>query len=235
MERYYAYRLVGAKLPNHVAIIMDGNRRYARKLGIEAVSVGHESGAEKLEDLLRWCAGLDGLNELTVWALSTDNLEKRDGRELSQLWALCEKHLPKLARSDVIRRERVRVRVIGERHRLPPSMQAAAEQVERSTGADVFDEPRLVFNIALAYGGREEIESAARTHGIEHIADGLYTISAPDLIVRSGGERRLSGFLMWHTKHAELYFTDVLWPAFERVHWLHALYDFCQRHRRFGQ
>jgi undecaprenyl diphosphate synthase len=169
-----------------------------------------------------------------VWALSIDNLSGRHPREIADLWDLCEEHLPQFSaqNQDALRQRGVSVRVIGERNLLPQRILAIVRDLEEKTH---LNDPRIVLNIALPYGGREEIVAAATAKGPARISEGLYTKSSPDLIIRSGGERRLSGFLLWQSAHAELYFSSQLWPCFSQSHFLFALFDFQQRQRRFGR
>jgi len=225
-------RRVASRLPHHLAIIMDGNRRYARALQLSSVAIGHEQGADKLREMLEWFAvNIPELKEITVWALSTDNLVNRSKREIDQLWQLVEHYLPKLAASKEIQRQQVRIRVIGERELLPSSIIEVIEDIEKRTAH--YD--RLTVNVALCYGGQEEIKSVVKAgHNLDELDRHMYTLTPPDLIFRSGGEKRLSGFMMWQSKHAELSFCSQLWPALDKVHILDALNDFAQRQRRYG-
>eukprot|EP00010_Vexillifera_abyssalis_P009323 CAMPEP_0201545908 /NCGR_PEP_ID=MMETSP0173_2-20130828/2325_1 /ASSEMBLY_ACC=CAM_ASM_000268 /TAXON_ID=218659 /ORGANISM="Vexillifera sp., Strain DIVA3 564/2" /LENGTH=229 /DNA_ID=CAMNT_0047954451 /DNA_START=311 /DNA_END=998 /DNA_ORIENTATION=+ len=202
---------------------MDGNRRYARALQLSSVAIGHEQGADKLREMLEWFAvNIPELKEITVWALSTDNLVNRSKREIDQLWQLVEHYLPKLAASKEIQRQQVRIRVIGERELLPSSIIEVIEDIEKRTAH--YD--RLTVNVALCYGGQEEIKSVVKAgHNLDELDRHMYTLTPPDLIFRSGGEKRLSGFMMWQSKHAELSFCSQLWPALDKVHILDALND----------
>ena len=285
----------GRRVPSHIAVVMDGNRRFAQSVLLQSTKLGHEQGAQKLREFVEWCLRYEGLREVTVWALSTDNLASRNPREIDDLWALCEEHLPAMTASSLgsLRDRGVQVRVIGERARLPPRIKKIVEELEQrisdapaaasdpsqtqnsrqsknnnhralnstsspsssnsthslslsssssssssSTSSSSFQQipPRLILNIALPYGGREEIATAASTKGtsVEEISAGMYTLSDPDLIIRSGGEFRLSGFMMWQSMHAELFFSSQLWPCFSLSHFLSAIYHYQQRQRRFG-
>eukprot|EP00762_Andalucia_godoyi_P001641 ANDGO_07048.mRNA.1 Isoprenyl transferase len=228
------------KVPSHIAFIMDGNRRYAKSLRFVNVTSGHEYGAEKVHDVLRWCSEFKEIQEVTLWALSSDNLQRAED-EVQKLWALCKTHLDELADSDEVRKNQVRVRIIGERSRIPADVMKHVEHVERVT---MEYNTHKVLNIAIAYGGREEIVSAIKLAcekkpvvqlTMDDISRHCYAFSEPDLIVRTGGDERLSGFLLWQSRYAELVFQRVLWPGFSRVHLLRALCEFDSRNRRFGK
>jgi short-chain Z-isoprenyl diphosphate synthase len=230
-------------LPEHVAVILDGNRRWANRAGIADPGAGHRQGAEKLGELIDWCSGL-GIDELTVWALSNENLG-RSSEELASLFEVLSQGLGRLSQ-----RQGVRIRVFGRLEGLPAGLVETAHAVEAGTAGN----EGIVLNVALGYSGRDELVDAARAlvatlalQGIpapelaERIdADGLerhlYTAehSDPDLIIRTSGETRLSGFLPWQSSHSEIYFTDVYWPAFRELDFLRAIRTFQQRERRFG-
>lgn len=232
---YQHFLLSTDSVPSHIAIVMDGNRRFARSIGIDSVKAGHEQGAMRVREFLDWCLLFPELREVTVWALSTDNLKGRNPREIADLWDLCVEHLPEWTSSDnqqALQDKGIKVRVVGERQLLPQRIQKIVEDLEAKTDVE---RPRLVFNVALAYGGKEEIVSAAKLRGIDLISEGLYTLSEPDLIIRSGAESRLSGFMMWQSAHSELHFSSQLWPAFSKTHFFAAIYDFQRRKRRFGR
>ena len=222
------------RVPSHVAVVMDGNRRFAHSIGLQSVKEGHEEGARKLKEFVDWCLRFEAIREVTVWALSTDNLTGRSPREIQDLWDLCEEHLPQFsARNQASLKDRgVSVRVIGERQLLPDRIRDIVLDLEARTQ---LSSPRLVLNVALPYGGRQEIVAAAKAGGPDGISANVYTLSDPDLIIRSGGECRLSGFMLWQSAHAELYFSSRLWPCFMLSHFLTALYTFQQRQRRFGR
>jgi short-chain Z-isoprenyl diphosphate synthase len=239
----------GATPPQHVAVILDGNRRWASLVGRRDPGAGYRRGADKLGELVSWCSSL-GIAELTVWALSSENLSRPDEDLAPLLEVLVEELavLPKRARTHGAA---VRVRVFGRMDALPPALADAARRVEAATTAS--DGLRL--NIALAYSGRTELVDAMRalieslvTSGVppadlgdhinaDAIAGHLYTAdhSDPDLIIRTSGEMRLSGFLPWQSSHSEFYFTDVYWPAFRELDFLRAVRTFQQRERRFGR
>src|SRR5712671_4818045 len=248
----YARRLVreigGRLMPRHVGIILDGNRRHGRSRGITEPREVYDLGADKLDEVLEWCAELD-IPTVTLWVFSTDNFQ-RPAAEVSGILASIEAKLIALAGDPAIHRRRVRVRAIGCLAMLPEPVLAAIGAAERATSG--YD--GLELNIAVAYGGRQEIADAVRAlldgmaakqltlaeavEGItpEAIACHLYTagLPDPDLIIRTSGEIRLSGFLLWQSAHSEFYFTDVLWPAFRKIDFLRAIRSFQQRRRRYG-
>jgi short-chain Z-isoprenyl diphosphate synthase len=248
----YARRLVrdvsGGPTPRHVGIILDGNRRHGRSVGITKPRELYDLGANKLDEVLEWCAEL-AIPTVTLWVFSTDNFH-RPAAEVSGIFGSIEAKLTALACDPAIHRRRVRVRAIGCMGMLPEPVLAAIGAAERATAA--YDGIEL--NIAVAYGGRQEIADAVRdllscmaarqatlTEAIEEIspeaiARHLYTagLPDPDLIIRTSGEIRLSGFLLWQSAHSEFYFTDVLWPAFRKIDFLRAIRSFQQRRRRYG-
>ena len=248
----YARRLVRdvrkGPAPRHIGIILDGNRRHGRSLGITKPRELYDIGAGKLDDVLDWCAEL-AIPTVTLWVFSTDNFH-RSAAEVSGILGSIEAKLTALACDPAIHRRRVRVRAIGCLGMLPEPVLAAIGAAERATAA--YDGIEL--NIAVAYGGRQEIADAVRAllgcmaarqatlaEAIEEIspeaiARHLYTagLPDPDLIIRTSGEIRLSGFLLWQSAHSEFYFTDVLWPAFRKIDFLRAIRSFQQRRRRYG-
>ena len=243
-ERRLARALEGADIPRHVGVIMDGNRRWARAIGLEDVAHGHRRGADKIVDLLGWCDDA-GVQVVTLFMLSTDNLGRSES-ELSALMGIIEDVAVDLSRPG----RRWKVRAMGAPEVLPPETVAVLKQAEEDTR----DRPGATVNLAVGYGGRREIADAVRSllseHAargtslddlvevleVEHIAEHLYTRGQPDcdLVIRTSGEQRISGFLLWQTANAEFHFTDVYWPDFRRVDFLRALRDYAARHRRFG-
>ena len=235
-------------MPRHVGIILDGNRRYGERQRLAEPHEIYRVGAEKLDDVLEWCIEL-GIPAVTVWVLSTDN-ERRPPREVSGILTAVENKLRALLRSQLVHRHRIRVRAVGRLANLPPTLLEAIRATEEATAS--FSE--LNVTIAIAYGGREEIIDAVRTLLSECARDGktleqsIETISPeairrhiycadlpdPDLIIRTSGEVRLSGFLLWQSAYSEFYFSDVYWPAFRKIDFLRAIRDFQQRKRRFG-
>ena len=248
-ERWLDAQSLHWRTPKHIGIIMDGNRRFARLLGSSDVSVGHKLGADKLREMLDWCFKHE-IPVVTVWGFSIDNFA-RDSGEVSGLLKLFEQKTLEMVDSPDLHDNHVRVRFIGRRDLLPPSLQHAIAAVENATAH--YD--RFVLNIALAYGGREELTDAFRDylshelragkdlqHALEHfnpksVERYLYTsgLPEPDLIIRTSGEVRMSGFLMWQSAYSEYYFCDTNWPAFRKIDFLRALRSFDERQRRFGR
>ncbi len=233
-----------ANIPQHIAVMLDGNRRWAGKKNGSKAKAGHVAGAQKIFDFLSWCDGLR-VPVVTLYLLSTENLKKRDSDELKDLLAI----LTELAQ-EMVRRGNWKLRLVGDRSSLPVDFLDVLEQSEldsrETIGAQV--------NLAIGYGGRQEITDAMRSivrdsisHGAdleklaesltpELIAKHLYTSDQPDpdLIIRTSGEQRLSGFLLWQSSNSELYFEEALWPDFRKVDFLRAIRAFARRHRRFG-
>ena len=247
---HYLRRQVRARpLPGHVALILDGNRRDARRHGLTDPRAIYDRGAEKLDEVLAWCAEL-GIAAVTLWVCSTDNLA-RPADEVAGILGAVEAKVGALARDPRVRRHRIRVRAVGRLGLLPPSTVEALRAAEAATAGH----ERMTLTIAVAYGGREEIvdavrallrEEARRGADLEGLAARLgpamidrhlYTagLPDPDLIIRTSGEVRLSGFLLWQSVHSEFYFTDVSWPAFREIDFLRALRSFQQRERRLGR
>ncbi len=236
-------------IPRHVGIILDGNRRFARKWGLESAKEVYRLGAEKLEEVLDWCDEL-GIVAVTLWVCSTDNLS-RPPEEVSGILNAVEGRLMALLDNPEVHRRRIRIRAAGRLELLPVPLIAAIRAAEAAT-ADYSDQ---VLTIAVAYSGREEIadavkrlvhdrmavlgnlESALADITPEAIGRYVYTadLPDPDLIIRTSGEIRLSGFLLWQSAYSEYYFSDVYWPAFRKIDFLRAIRSFQQRRRRFGQ
>jgi len=236
-------------VPQHVALIMDGNRRWARELGFREIMAGHSHGAEKAVELLDWCSSL-GIREVTLWALSLENLE-RSAEEVEAITEIARHTLDALAERDRVRRMDMTLQVIGRRDLLPERLREAAERGEAETRG----RPGLRVTLALGYSGRDELVEAARSavralvaDGVppdeladaltaDRLADQLYTrgSSDPDLIIRTSGEVRLSGFLPWQSAYSEFYFCEAYWPAFREIDLLRAIRTYQQRARRFGR
>lgn len=230
--------------PRHVALMLDGNRRWARDAGLIDVNDGHRAGAAKITDLLQWCEE-EGVALVTLFLLSTDNLN-RPAAELDPLLQIIADVVDELTGPMA----RWRLRVVGALELLPPDIaQRLTAAAERAAGR-----PGLELNVAVGYGGRQEIADAVRKlllqHAesgtsieelaevldVDHIAENLYTSGQPDpdLVIRTSGEQRLSGFLLWQSAHSEFLFCDAYWPEFRKVDFLRALRDYAARHRRFG-
>ena len=243
-ERRLARALDGADIPRHVGVIVDGNRRWARAIGLEDPNAGHRRGADKIADFLGWCDEA-GVEVVTLFLLSTDNLSRPEP-ELVPLLRIIEGVAEDLAGPS----RRWQLRPVGALELLPAETVAVLKEAAETTR----DRPGATVNLAVGYGGRREIADAVRSllaeHAargttldelvavleIEHIAEHLYTRGQPDpdLVIRTSGEQRLSGFLLWQTAHSEFHFTDVYWPDFRRVDFLRALRAYAARHRRFG-
>ena len=244
--RLYERRLEAAlspqAIPRHVGVMCDGNRRWARSAGLADVSSGHQAGAEKIFELLEWCQDA-GVEVVTLWLLSTDNLA-RPGTELEPLLRIIEGTVRELVD------QQWQVHPVGALDLLPDETARALKDAAETTAGF----PGLLVNVAVGYGGRREIADAVRsllqdhaTRGttieelagiltVEHISEHLYTAGQPDpdLVIRTSGEQRLGGFLLWQSAHSEFYFCDAYWPAFRRVDFLRALRSFAARNRRFG-
>lgn len=241
-ERRLLRRLSGARTPHHVGVILDGNRRWAKTFGAPAAH-GHAAGADRVLDLLGWCEQ-SGVGVVTLWMLSTDNLA-RDSAELEPLIEIIEDLVERLAREG-----RWRVHAVGALDLLPRSTRDRLASVQERTASL----EGLHVNVAVGYGGRREIADAVRSllteHAgrgttieelaqvldVEHIAEHLYTRGQPDpdLVIRTSGEQRLGGFMLWQSVHSEFYFCEAFWPDFRRVDFLRALRAYAERERRFG-
>jgi tritrans,polycis-undecaprenyl-diphosphate synthase [geranylgeranyl-diphosphate specific] len=237
-------RIRKGPVPHHVGIIMDGNRRFARLMGLSDASLGHVAGQERLENVLDWCLEL-GIRVLTVYAFSTENFQ-RAAAERELLMELFEHNFRKMADDERVHKNRIRVRCIGDMSLVPSHVREAAQHVMAVT--EGYDQYR--FNVAIAYGGRQEIVDAVKEIAREakagkidpemvnadSIARRLYTgdLPDPDFIIRTSGEERLSNFLLWQVAYAELYFADVNWPDLDRMEFFRAINEYQQRKRRFG-
>ena len=229
-------------LPRHVGIILDGNRRWAKAFGAPS-SHGHRAGADKVVEVMGWCAD-EGIEVVTLYLLSTDNLN-RSADELEPLIRIVEDAVARVAAT-----KRWKVHPVGSLDLLPESSAARLRELADRTAGIASG----VVNVAIGYGGRQEIAAAVRAllleHAakgtsleelaevldVEHIAAHLYTKGQPDpdLVIRTSGEQRLSGFLLWQSAHSEFYFCDVHWPSFRRVDFLRALRSYANRQRRYG-
>jgi short-chain Z-isoprenyl diphosphate synthase len=246
--RLYEWRLSsqvkGLKRPRHVGVMLDGNRRWARAAGFTDVADGHRVGARKIEDLLEWCQE-SGVEVVTLWLLSTDNVNRPES-ELVPLLEIIGDVVDELAEPGLP----WQLRILGALDILPKEtadrLTAAAARTKGRTGLKV--------NAAVGYGGRREIADAVRkllqTHAergttieelaevvsVDHIAEHLYTSGQPDpdLVIRTSGEQRMSGFLLWQSAHSEMWFCEAYWPDFRRTDFLRAMRDYAIRHRRFG-
>lgn len=237
----------GGSLPGHVGLIMDGNRRWARQMGMANPSLGHKYGAEHVDDVLSWCEGL-GIQHVTVFVCSTENLQRRGDGEVAFLMTLIEQVVSdKLARPDA----RWQVHIAGTLDVLPDSTAHVLKQaVDATRNCGTGNHVTL----AIGYGGRQEVIDALRdlmterAEGGESLADlaasltvddiarHLYTAGRPDpdLVIRTSGEQRMSNFLLWQSAYSELYFCDAYWPAFREIDFLRALRSYAARERRYG-
>ncbi len=235
-------------LPKHIGIIMDGNRRFARTVGLD-IKAGHDYGASKAREVLDWCLEL-GIPHVTLWGFSTDN-RSRLPEEVAHLHSLFAKQAEDLLNDAHIHDNQVHVRVIGDIGSFPEATKQALHKMEAATS----HYQGMQLNIALGYGGREEIVSAVKSllaerarHSAnvqslieavtpESIEAYLYTagLPDPDFVIRTSGEVRLSGFLLWQTAYSEFYFCDAFWPSFRKLDFLRAIRDYQARERRFGR
>ncbi|MCF2706726.1 isoprenyl transferase [Arcanobacterium haemolyticum] len=242
-ERSLRRNLEGATVPKHVAVMLDGNRRWAREVG-QSAAYGHRRGALKISELLNWCDEV-GIHIVTLWLLSTDNLN-RDENELRELVSIIADTVEALARE-----RRWSLRMVGNLSMLPPECAERLRQAE----TDTENVQGLKVNIAVGYGGRQEItdavrellrgqaaagrtiEDVAESISLDDITSHLYTKGQPDpdLVIRTSGEQRMSGFMLWQSVHTELYFCEVYWPDFRRTDFLRALRDYAHRDRRMGR
>lgn len=241
-ERRLKADLDPERIPHHVGVILDGNRRWAADQGSTSAH-GHRAGARKIEDLLEWCDEVD-IAVVTLWLLSTDNLQRPAG-ELEQLLQIIEQTVTGLAATG-----RWRINPMGAPDLLP----ARTSQVLKEAADATATVDGLLVNIAVGYGGRREVVDAVRAllaaHAalgtslddlvaeldVEHIAEHLYTRGQPDpdLVIRTSGEQRLSGFLLWQSAHSEFWFAEAHWPDFRKVDFLRALRAYGARQRRYG-
>jgi len=245
----YERRLAGrleqidrSRLPRHVGVILDGNRRWAKGVG-KSTAGGHQAGADKIVEFLGWCEE-SHVEVVTLWLLSTDNLQRPEA-ELQPLLAIIEETV-----RDLAERRRWRIHPVGALDLLAEPTATALKAAEETTS----DLSGMTVNVAVGYGGRREIADAVRAllqeHAgqgtslddlaavldVDHIAAHLYTKGQPDpdLVIRTSGEQRLSGFLLWQSANSEFYFCEAYWPDFRRIDFLRAVRSYADRHRRFG-
>ena len=241
--RRVARQLKPAGIPRHVGVMLDGNRRWAKERG-GSTAQGHQAGADNIANLLSWCEEI-GVEVVTLWLLSTDNLARPAG-ELRPLLGIIERAVTDLADAG-----RWRIHPVGALDLLP----VETAQVLKAAADSTRDVDGMLVNVAVGYGGRREIADAVRSllqeHAragttieelaevldVEHIAEHLYTKGQPDpdLVIRTSGEQRLGGFLLWQSAHSEFYFVEALGPDLREVDFLRALRAYASRHRRFGQ
>lgn len=251
-EKRLAQSLDFSQTPHHVGVILDGNRRWAKAnpdqespdgVGINSSARGHKAGAEKIVEFLGWCQEAQ-VHVATLWLLSTENLN-RSAEELQPLLEIIGTTVKTLAE-----KQRWRIKPVGALDLLPTWLQALLTDAENDTK----EVKGIEVNVAIGYGGRREIVDAVKSYlnfasekgldiksasehlSVDEIANFLYTAGQPDpeLVIRTSGEQRLSGFLLWQSAHSEFYFCEAYWPDFRRVDFLRALRSYSMRHRRFG-
>lgn len=230
-------------IPKHVAVIMDGNRRYAKEMEF-VLQEGHLKGKDKLEEVLDWCLLLD-IKVLTIYAFSMENL-RRNRQEVESLMKMFEENFRRVGDDERVHKHKIRIRAIGQIDTLPEKVQEAIAYAERKTKSY----SNYTYNIAVAYGGRQELVSAIKKIAasvnkgktkLDEIDESLvskylYTdgLPDPDLVLRTSGEERISNFLLWQAAYSELYFSDVYWPTFSFLDFLRAIRSYQLRQRRYG-
>ncbi|MFY3742084.1 MAG: tritrans,polycis-undecaprenyl-diphosphate synthase [geranylgeranyl-diphosphate specific] [Candidatus Nitrosomirales archaeon] len=245
-EKHLEKEIKKGSAPNHVAIVLDGNRRWAKR-HLYLPKVGHYRGADRVEDLIDWCNEL-GIKIITLYALSTENLERKD-EELEYIFDLIEQRLNKLLVDPKLHKFRMNVRAIGRVELMPERITSVLKKLEEVTR----NYDNIYLNIAIAYGGQTELLDAVRKVadmvkdgkmdvndiGKEQIESCLYTSHLPqpepDMILRTSGEQRLSGFLIWQSAYSELVFMDVFWPEFRKIDLMRAIRTYQRRKRRYGK
>jgi len=245
-EKWLWHQIKDGEKPEHIAIILDGNRRWASERMLNPW-IGHQYGAKKINDLLKWCLGLD-VTFVTLYAFSTENFQ-RPPEEVNEILRIADEKLKEVFTNEEIHKHEVKVRVIGRLNLLPEGLQETIRHAEEATKN--YDKHFL--NVAIAYGGRAEIVDAAREISRrvkkgdldpgeideaifeQHLYTAHLSKQDPDLIIRTSGEERLSGFLLWQCAYSELCFLDVYWPAFRRIDLLRAIRTYQQRKRKFGK
>lgn len=245
-HRWLRSQIDDTRLPEHVGVILDGNRRWASAREMIPWH-GHREGAEKVKKFLEWALDL-GIKTVTLYALSTENFNRSDD-EVAELMKIYEENLNEILKSDVIHEYQVRINIIGRTNLLPDTIQDLVSEVQEVTK----DYDRFYLNVALAYGGRAEIVDAAKEIAVKVkkgdldpkeidetiIENHLYTSHLPkpepDLVIRTSGESRLSNFLIWQSAYSELFIVDVYWPDFREIDLERAIRAYQSRSRRFGK
>lgn len=245
-RRWLRMQIDSTNVPEHIGVILDGNRRWASAREMNPWQ-GHREGAEKVKKFLEWCLNL-GITTVTLYGFSTENFNRSED-EVDELMKLYEENLVEILKSDVIHKNKVKIRTIGRINLLPENLRNLISEVEESTkGYD-----RFYLNIALAYGGRAEIVDAAKEIAVkvkageltpedidEDLFEGyLYTSYLPqqdlDLIIRTSGESRLSNFLIWQSAYSEFFMVDVYWPEFREIDLERVIRSYQNRHRKYGK
>ncbi|MHA1695248.1 MAG: polyprenyl diphosphate synthase [Candidatus Helarchaeota archaeon] len=247
---YWAYKkklwrqIKNKQMPEHIGIILDGNRRYARERGLPPW-YGHEVGAERVEQILMYCFEL-GIRVITLYAFSTENF-KRSEQEVNKIMEIAKKKFKEIMDHPMIHKYKVKIKAIGRLYELPEDLQKIIMEAEEKTK----NYNKFQINIAISYGGRNEIVDCMKKIAQE-VKDGklkiedinettienyLYTkgLPDPDVIIRTSGEERLSGFLLWQSAYSELIFLEIYWPAIRKIDLWRAIRVFQQRHRRYGK
>ncbi len=249
-ENWLYTQISEGPIPKHIAIIPDGNRRWARSQGFD-VNVGHEVGYERLEEVLKWLWEL-GVKVVTVYAMSYENCIKRSEEEKTHLFNLMKKGIDRFISERVLEKHKVRVRFLGRLDIIPEDLRSKISRIEELSSQN----SEKFLNVALCYGGRQEIVDAVKVLAedvregrvrVDEISEELFmkylpgtshfptsSLSEPDLVIRTSGELRISNFLLWHIAYSELYFCDVFWPEFRRIDLLRAIRAYQRRQRRFG-
>ena len=241
------------QIPYHIGVILDGNRRYAKAevfFDVTKGQYGHFEGGDKIEEVLHWCDEL-GVKIISIWIFSLDNFKNREEAEVAEIFNVIETKMRSLLSIEGLHTNQIKVRSMGKIELLPLSLQEAIRDVEEATK----NYDRFILNVAVAYSGREEIVEAFQSHLKSESAEGktpdqiaeeltadkitshLYTsnLPDPDLIIRTSGEVRLGGFMLWQSAYSEYYFCDTYWPGFRKIDFLRAIRDYSQRERRFGK
>jgi tritrans,polycis-undecaprenyl-diphosphate synthase [geranylgeranyl-diphosphate specific] len=245
-ERWLRMQIEGGRMPAHIGVILDGNRRWARSHNLIAVQ-GHWEGADRVKKLLEWCFNFN-IKAVTLYAFSTENFS-RSTEEVGELMKIYETYLDELLKSNVVHENQVKIRVLGRTTMLPEKLQGLITKTEKAT--ENYD--RFFLNVALAYGGRAEIIDATRAIAEEikagslepaeineqvmekHLYTSYMPNPEPDLIIRTSGEFRLSNFLLWQAAYSEIFIVDVYWPEFREIDLERAIRSYQQRGRRLGK
>jgi len=245
-EKWLSASIKNKEKPSHIAVILDGNRRWASYSGLNPED-GYWYGAQKVEELLNWCLDLK-IRVVTLYALSLENMQRRKARELEEIYKVLLKKSEDFMNNERVWREKVRFKVIGRKWLLPIDVREALEKLETATK----HHNNFFLNIAVAYGGRAEIVDALKkicTKVLEGslsideinektVEEHLYTNEIPnpypDLVIRTSGEERISNFLLWQVAYSELVFLDVYWPEFRKIDFMRAIRIYQQRERRMG-
>ncbi|MHA1409994.1 MAG: polyprenyl diphosphate synthase [Candidatus Odinarchaeia archaeon] len=232
------------KMPAHIGVILDGNRRFAKEKGLDSWE-GHKIGAEKVREFLRWCWNLD-IKVVTLYAFSIENFNRRK-QEIEGIFEIAKEKFREILTNEDVKEKQVHIKAIGRKDLLSPDLQEIIEEAEKATE----NYHNHYLNIAIGYGGRMEITDAFKKiakkllnkeitlDDIDEklISEHLYTagLPDPDLIIRTSGEERLSGFLLWQSAYSELYFIDVYWPELREIDLWRAIRVYQQRERRYGK